>query len=183
MALEGFTRQNHNSSLSFIVVMSQSNNYLKFFFSSLFWPRVYDELKFVEKKSDKENDFFLKKNLVSERRLLLRLKRVLSVKHFTMDECPLKKLRKDDALESTEDADILKNLHEPQGPSVISFASNFNENQGKIRLFEINPDIVARIEAGESLKIIGGETGEAVLCTKDSTFSIKKVETSNHGKK
>ena len=89
-----------------------------------------------------------------------------------IEECPLKKSRKNELI----------NLHEPNGPSVLSFSSNFNESHGQIRLFEINSDIATHIENGESLKIIGSETGEAVLCTKDATFSIKKVETSNHGK-
>jgi len=67
----------------------------------------------------------------------------------------------------------------------VYFSKTLDERD--LRLIEVTPDIANRVQQGEVLKIMGaiGEDGkssatsEAVLCTRDKTFSIKKVETSN----
>lgn len=61
----------------------------------------------------------------------------------------------------------------------ISFSANFRNRE--MKLIELNQEVAKRIENGESLKIIGSIGSEAVLCTNDRTFAIKKVETSNNG--
>ena len=57
----------------------------------------------------------------------------------------------------------------------------FTETYGKrdVRLFEVPDSILNSILKGENLNIIGEDNDNAVLCTMESTFSIKKVETSN----
>jgi len=70
----------------------------------------------------------------------------------------------------------------------VWFSRTFTERD--LRLIEVTQDIADSVQKGEVLKIMGvvgsdgaskpsSTSGEAVLCTKDKTFSIKKVETSN----
>lgn len=51
-----------------------------------------------------------------------------------------------------------------------------------LRLMEAPADVVSYISAGNDINLIGPieKGGDVVLCTGDKTFSIKKVETSNH---
>lgn len=63
--------------------------------------------------------------------------------------------------------------------SAIKFSSAFQ--QRKLRLIEVPTEVLTNVQAGESLSIIGEDTTEVVLCSKDKTYSIKKVETSNSG--
>lgn len=66
-------------------------------------------------------------------------------------------------------------------PIQIQFATNF---AGKdYRLMEVTEDILEEVlnedAQGRSLKLIGDRKGDAVLCSNNKTFSVKKVETSN----
>jgi sister chromatid cohesion protein DCC1 len=50
-----------------------------------------------------------------------------------------------------------------------------------IRLIEITPELLDQYEKGNSFKLVGPKDSsfDAVLCTDDKTYTIKKVETSN----
>ena len=63
--------------------------------------------------------------------------------------------------------------------SAIKFSPVYQ--QRKLRLIEVPAEVLVNVQAGESLSIIGEGTTEVVLCSKDRTYSIKKVETSNSG--
>lgn len=47
------------------------------------------------------------------------------------------------------------------------------------KLIELSPDLLKLIEKGESLCIKGSVKEEAVLCTSNTTYTMKRVETSN----
>ena len=72
-----------------------------------------------------------------------------------------------------------KQLHSTSNEVELIFDENFPIQN--IKLFEVTPEIASKVLVGESLKIVGAEKGDAVLCTKNMTYTIKKVETSNTG--
>jgi len=57
----------------------------------------------------------------------------------------------------------------------LVFSSEFDKRD--LRLFEVPEDVLKKVLAGEELQLVG--EGDAVLCTSDKTFAMKKVETSN----
>lgn len=59
----------------------------------------------------------------------------------------------------------------------VSFSPQFRQRD--LRLIEVNEDIIKSINEGEKLTVIGEPKREAVFCTSNKTFAIKKVETSN----
>lgn len=64
------------------------------------------------------------------------------------------------------------------GSATIYFSQTYNTK--KLKLIEVSADIVKAIESGSVLRLVGDSTAEdAVLCTGDRTYSIKRVETSN----
>mmetsp|Transcript_10093 Transcript_10093/g.10183 ORF Transcript_10093/g.10183 Transcript_10093/m.10183 type:complete len:378 (+) Transcript_10093:108-1241(+) len=72
-----------------------------------------------------------------------------------------------------------ENLSDQKDLTKLCFSNNFGGKD--VRLFEVSDDILNLISCGEKICIIGEDDGKdgAVLCTSDSTFSIKKVESSN----
>lgn len=46
---------------------------------------------------------------------------------------------------------------------------------------QIPSDMLKMVEKGEDLRIVGSRSGEAVLCSSNKTFALKRVETSNCG--
>ena len=60
----------------------------------------------------------------------------------------------------------------------ISFHDDFSELSNKYIVFELNDEVIKELESG-TVNIVGKEGDEAVLCTKKSTFRIRKAETSN----
>jgi hypothetical protein len=63
--------------------------------------------------------------------------------------------------------------------TTLSFCSNFPVHS--YQLFELPKELVEVVTKGGDLHIKGSKPGvcDAILCTSDQTFSIKKVETSN----
>ena len=47
--------------------------------------------------------------------------------------------------------------------------------------FQVPEDVLKLVLSGESLSIVGNDS-DAVICTKDKTYSVKRVEYSNSGK-
>ena len=76
-----------------------------------------------------------------------------------------------------------ESLANGQGKKTLTFSSGFGGHD--VRLIEISEDMAKCIERGEALSIIGsndtskGGSTDAVLCSQNKTFTIKKVETSN----
>lgn len=85
------------------------------------------------------------------------------------DECPPKRLRQEDTFQifQCKDDDLS-----------LRFSSSFPAR--KLLLVELPPEVLECVVNGEDLQIKGSDQGpDAVLCTSNKTFSIKKVETSN----
>lgn len=60
----------------------------------------------------------------------------------------------------------------------LVYGSAFDHNE--VELVELGPELLALVESGEQrLCFKGGPDDEAVLCTVDKTFLVKRVETSN----
>ena len=60
----------------------------------------------------------------------------------------------------------------------LTYSSSFTKR--KFRLIEVpNVELLKGIESGEKLEIKGGDNEDVVLCSKKSTYSLKKVENSN----
>ena len=59
----------------------------------------------------------------------------------------------------------------------LVYASDFDANE--IELLELPDDLLQRARVGEELVFKGGNDEEAVLCTSDTTYLVKRVETSN----
>ena len=58
------------------------------------------------------------------------------------------------------------------------YGDDFDHNE--VELLELSPELLALLESGEGqLCFKGGPDDEAVLCTRDKTFLVKRVETSN----
>ena len=76
-----------------------------------------------------------------------------------------------------------ESLANGEGKKTLTFPSSFGGHD--VRLIEISEDMAKCIERGETLSIIGsndtskGGTTDAVLCSQNKTYTIKKVETSN----
>ena len=65
----------------------------------------------------------------------------------------------------------------PGEPANFVYARDFDANE--VELLEL-PDLLEKIQSGEeSLSFKGAPDDEAVLCTSDRTFLVKRVETSN----
>jgi hypothetical protein len=80
------------------------------------------------------------------------------------------------------DEKTTKQLHDNVNKEVvIKFRPSYsNQDQSRdLRLIETSMDMIKKVKAGETLKIIGSKGEDTVLCTSEQTFSIKKVETSN----
>lgn len=97
------------------------------------------------------------------------------------DTTPSKRRRSDDAEATSSNIVGLQNVI---GKTSIKFDANFLKRD--IRLIEVTEDILKSIRDEECLKIIGpvkssgsGVASDAVLTSRQKTFSIKKVETSN----
>lgn len=60
----------------------------------------------------------------------------------------------------------------------LMFTSSFGQRD--LRLFEVPEEIAQKVIEGQDLKMIGDSNGDTVLCTKNKTYTMKKVETSNH---
>jgi sister chromatid cohesion protein DCC1 len=66
----------------------------------------------------------------------------------------------------------------PGEPANFVYARDFDANE--VELQELPPDLLEKIQSGEeSLSFKGAPDDEAVLCTSDRTFLVKRVETSN----
>ena len=66
----------------------------------------------------------------------------------------------------------------PGEPANFVYARDFDANE--VELLELPPDLLEKIQSGEeSLSFKGAPDDEAVLCTSDRTFLVKRVETSN----
>ena len=60
----------------------------------------------------------------------------------------------------------------------LTYSSSFTKR--KFRLIEVpNVELLKEIESGDKLEIKGSDNGDVVLCSKKSTYSLKKVENSN----
>ena len=70
------------------------------------------------------------------------------------------------------------NLFDTSSLDTIQFSESFGGKD--IRLFEIPDGILNKIKEGHELCIKGESTEGVVICTSDTTYSIKKVETSNY---
>lgn len=69
------------------------------------------------------------------------------------------------------------NLAEGEEANLV-YGNEFDQNE--VELLELSPELLALVESGEQqLCFKGGPDDEAVLCTKDKTFLVKRVETSN----
>ena len=89
---------------------------------------------------------------------------------------PKKKARRSPAKDNKEEGE--GRLAEHVGPCTVYFPSQYDGRD--LRLIEVPNEIVDVIGKGESLKIVGdGSKSDAVLCTMNRTYTIKKVETSN----
>lgn len=75
-----------------------------------------------------------------------------------------------------------KHLYNPSGNGQkrrLFFPGTFGSRD--LRLVEVPPDMIDIISSGQNLKIVGDPSkGDTVLCSEDRTFSLRKVETSNH---
>jgi hypothetical protein len=79
---------------------------------------------------------------------------------------------------TAENLETPSNLHE-QGKKVVSFDNSYDID-GNYRLVEVSPALLESVEAGEELFMMGAsDKRDAVIITSDSTFLVKKVETSN----
>ena len=81
-----------------------------------------------------------------------------------MSSSPLK--RKHSLIEEGAKAD---------GGCVLGVAPSFQANEGRYRLLEASPEILAALKAGETLVFKGGSDADAVLCTGTQTRRIQKV--------
>ena len=60
----------------------------------------------------------------------------------------------------------------------IFFFENFTKESSNILLFELPQDLMLEIE-NHALRINGSHNNDAIICGKDSSYLIKKNETSN----
>ena len=92
-----------------------------------------------------------------------------------MEDSPSKRQRTDAA--QTQAPALLYNRAQETLCKVV-----FPEAYGKrdLRLFEAPEEVLACVQAGDNLRLIGEVNGDTVLCTRSRTFGLKKVETSNH---
>ena len=67
-----------------------------------------------------------------------------------------------------------------KGKTALMYSATFGSRD--LRLMEAPSDVVSYVAAGNDLRLIGPAEsgGDVVLCTGDKTYSIKKVDTSNH---
>lgn len=61
--------------------------------------------------------------------------------------------------------------------SNLKFSDDFKSTD--FRLIEVDDELMNKIKSGERIQLVGDPKADAVLCTSSSTFSVKKVETSN----
>ena len=80
-------------------------------------------------------------------------------------------------LKMTENKKRPREILVDQSVSTIKFGDKFDSKD--MRLFEVSDDILSIVLKGKGLRILGENNDRAVLCTTETTFSIKKVETSN----
>ena len=60
----------------------------------------------------------------------------------------------------------------------LVYGRDFDANE--VELLELPDDLLAKVQSGEEeLCFKGGPDEEAVLCTSDATYLVKRVETSN----
>ena len=64
-----------------------------------------------------------------------------------------------------------------EGPCTLFFAPSFGKRD--LRLFEVPEEVLQRVLEGQELQLIGELNKDAVLCTSNKTYAMKKVETSN----
>ena len=77
-----------------------------------------------------------------------------------------------------KDIDISLNICDGSStPCQLTFDTNFATRD--FRLLEINKDMLAYIEQAGEFRLVGDISGDVVLCTDTTTYSLKKVETSN----
>lgn len=71
-------------------------------------------------------------------------------------------------------------LGDSKGKISLVYGDSFGSRD--LRLMEAPADVVSYMTAGNDINLIGpiDKGGDVVLCTGNKTFSIKKVETSNH---
>ena len=69
-----------------------------------------------------------------------------------------------------------RGLGEGEAANLV-YAADFDANE--IELLELPDDLLQRAREGEELVFKGGPDEEAVLCTSDATYLLKRVETSN----
>jgi sister chromatid cohesion protein DCC1 len=69
-----------------------------------------------------------------------------------------------------------RGLGEAEAANLV-YAADFDANE--IELLELPDDLLQRAREGEELVFKGGPDEEAVLCTSDATYLLKRVETSN----
>ena len=69
-----------------------------------------------------------------------------------------------------------RGLGEAEAANLV-YAADFDANE--IELLELPDDLLQRAREGEELVFKGGPDEEAVLCTSDATYRLKRVETSN----
>ncbi len=90
---------------------------------------------------------------------------------------PRKRSRSTD---SAEQRSVL--LSEPTDKGIkrrLFFDSSFDSRD--LRLVEVPSDMIDIVKSGQNLKIVGdANKGDTVLCSDDRTYSLRKVETSNH---
>jgi hypothetical protein len=65
-----------------------------------------------------------------------------------------------------------------QGVSELTFSNTLVEQSKSLIIFEIPKKMVEELSTGRC-RIVGDEVNDAVLCTFNRTYLIKKVETSN----
>lgn len=91
-------------------------------------------------------------------------------------------MKKQKVIHSNDDEKTTKQLHDNvNNEVVIKFRPSYSnqEQLRDLRLIETSMDMIKRVKAGETLKLIGSKGEDTILCTSEQTFSIKKVETSN----
>jgi sister chromatid cohesion protein DCC1 len=64
-------------------------------------------------------------------------------------------------------------------PVTLSIGDLFSQNSSKYRLLKASKDVLAALKAGERVCFKGSDGSDAVLCTRNKTMKIQKVETSN----
>jgi sister chromatid cohesion protein DCC1 len=69
-----------------------------------------------------------------------------------------------------------RGLGEGEAANLV-YAADFDANE--IELLELPDDLLQRAREGEELIFKGAPDEEAVLCTSDATYLLKRVETSN----